>query len=311
MIDILMATYNGEQYLEEQLDSILQQSYQNWTLIIRDDCSKDNTVEIIKKYQQQYPEKIVLLQAESPSGSAQNNFFELIRYERMYRDAEYIMFSDQDDVWLFEKIQHTLNCMKKVGQQYAEELPLLVHTDLKVVDAALNEISPSLFAMQNMDYRLDKFNNILVQNVVAGCTMMVNRALLSYLDTIPKNAIMHDMWLALIASAFGKIGFVEQTTMLYRQHGKNASGAKDVNSLRYFIWEICRGKKIHSILVTYYRQASEFCRVYEGFLTDEQKTMLKAYASLEKKGIIKKYCIIKKYKLFKKGMVRKIGQILC
>ena len=112
MIDILMATYNGETYLREQIDSILRQSNTDWRLIIRDDCSTDSTVRIIQEYQAQYPDKFVLIQADTPSGSAQNNFFQLIRYWQQHGGAEYVMFADQDDVWLRNKIQITLYNMK-------------------------------------------------------------------------------------------------------------------------------------------------------------------------------------------------------
>ena len=108
MIDILMATYNGEKFLRPQLDSILQQSNQDWQLVIRDDCSTDRTVEVIKEYQLLRPEQIRLIQAEQPSGSAQNNFFQLLQYS----SAEYTMFADQDDVWLPQKIQLTLDKMQ-------------------------------------------------------------------------------------------------------------------------------------------------------------------------------------------------------
>lgn len=310
MVDILMATYNGENYLKEQLDSIFQQSYQDWVLVIRDDCSKDKTVEIIKRYQRLYPGKIVLLQAERPSGSAQNNFFELIRYERVHRDADYIMFSDQDDVWLPEKIRYTLKYMKKMEQKYTEKLPMLVHTDLKVVDTVLNERSPSLFILQSMDYKRNQLNHIVVQNIVTGCTMMVNRSLIIYLDKIPKKSVMHDMWMALIAAAFGKIGFVKEPTMLYRQHGKNVNGAKNVNAWSHFVWRVFGAKEIHSILVTYYRQAAEFNEMYKSQLQKEQSEMLKAYASLENQRIWGKILILRKYNLFKKELVRKLGQIL-
>lgn len=103
MIDILMATYNGEKYLRPQLDSILRQSNTDWRLIIRDDCSTDNTVQIIREYQQQYPDKFILVQADAPSGSAQNNFFQLIKYWQQHGTADYVMFADQDDVWLQKK----------------------------------------------------------------------------------------------------------------------------------------------------------------------------------------------------------------
>ena len=229
MIDILMATYNGERYIEQQLESIINQSETNWRLLVRDDCSQDKTRQIIQKYQIKYPEKIILVPSTEPSGSAMNNFFQLLDYA----ENEYIMFADQDDVWKPDKITLTLNEMHKMETQYGKETPLLVHTDLCVVDEKLNTINPSIFTMQAMDYRRDKLNNLLATNIVTGCTMLFNQALLKLLAEKPETAVMHDMWIALVAAAFGKIGFVNKATMLYRQHGMNVNGIKDVRSFNY------------------------------------------------------------------------------
>lgn len=306
MIDILMATYNGEKYLRPQLDSILQQSNQEWRLIIRDDCSTDRTVQIIKEYQLLRPEQIVLLQAEQPSGSAQNNFFQLLQYS----EAEYIMFADQDDVWLKNKVQLTLDKMQQLEQQYGNDVSLLVHTDLAVVDERLRTINPSLFAMQNMSAERKQLNNILVQNIVTGCTMMINRSLLQLITTVPQYAVMHDMWLALVAAAFGQIGFISKATMLYRQHGNNANGAKNVKTLRYLLWKLTGAKEIHQGLVKQYRQVAEFLEIYQDLLSAEQQQMLQAYSLLEHQPIWKKYKTLKKYHLYKKGIIRVLGQIL-
>ena len=310
MIDILMATYNGEKYLCEQLDSILRQSNKNWRLIIRDDCSTDNTVTIIQEYQAQYPDKVVLIQADSPSGSAQNNFFQLIKYWQQHGDANYIMFADQDDVWMQNKIQRTLHHMQMLEQHYGRNIPLLVHTDLMVVDTELNVINPSMFAMQNMDANRNQLNHILVQNIVTGCTMMVNKPLLDMVAEIPQHAIMHDMWLALIAAAFGQIDFVDEAAILYRQHGNNANGAKNVRTLRYFLWKLIGAKEIHHGLIKQYRQADELLNLYGTMLDEQQQNMLQAYGAMESYNIMQKYRVLKNYKLYKKGLIRKLGQIL-
>lgn len=310
MIDILMATYNGEKYLRAQLDSILRQSNTNWRLIIRDDCSTDNTVQIIQEYQVQYPNQFVLLQADAPSGSAQNNFFQLIKYWQQHGNSNHIMFADQDDVWLPNKIQLTLHHMQLLEQQHSREIPLLVHSDLMVVDEDLNILNNSLFDMHNMDAQRNKLNNILVQNIVTGCTMMVNKPLLNMVTDIPLQIVMHDMWLALIATAFGYIGYIEQATMLYRQHGRNVMGARNMKSLLYTLRKMRQLKEIHIELVKQYKQANEFFNIYNLRLSAEQQNMLQAYAELENGNIVQKAIVLTKYRLYKKGFVRKLGQIL-
>ncbi len=306
MIDILMATYNGERYLAQQIESILGQSFTEWRLIIRDDCSCDNTLSILKKYQLKYPSKITIIPSQHPSGSAMNNFFKLLEHT----NSEYVMFSDQDDVWNNDKIEITLTKMKEMEQQYGKNTPLLVHTDLCVVDDNLNVINPSLFAMQDMDYKRDKLNNLLATNIVTGCTMMMNIALIKLLSEKPRVAVMHDMWIALVAAAFGKIGFVNETTVLYRQHGKNANGAKNVNSFYYMKNKLIHLNCVRDFLILQYKQAKEFLRIYHKLLSQEQFSLLLTYSEFANKNWFEKTYALFKYKLNKKGIIRVLGQIL-
>lgn len=305
MIDILMATYNGEKFIKEQMDSIISQSYSDWRLIISDDCSKDGTVSIVKKYQKQYPDKILLFGNDVPSGSAQNNFFNAIKYAT----SDYVMFSDQDDVWLPDKIENTFNKMIEMEKEYGKNTPVLIHTDLKVVDRNLKTINDSLFKMMNMDSNRCAFNNLLVQNIVIGCTVMGNRALFNYLKKVPKNAVMHDMWIALIASAFGVIGFVDKSTILYRQHGNNSVGAKDTKSLNYVLNKISDIPKVRNSLAKQYKQAEEFREIYKDMLSTLQLDILGSYSSFGEKNCIEKYRELKKYKLHKKNKLHVLGQV--
>ena len=143
MITVLLAVYNGEKYLKEQIESILNQSVKDVKIVIRDDGSTDNSGEIITSYCNEFPDKISCIKGEA-TGSAQKNFAELLKN----CDSDYIMFSDQDDVWLCDKIEKTYNAMVKAEQN--SQTPVLVHTDLKVVDDKLCEISPSFFDFQKL-----------------------------------------------------------------------------------------------------------------------------------------------------------------
>ena len=136
MIDILMATYNGGKYISEQINSILNQTYKEWTLYIRDDGSKDNTVDIIDDYCKKYPGKIIRIKDDKLGLGAKLNFSELMKYSK----SNYCMFADQDDVWLNTKIEDTMNKMIEAENIHGKETPILVHTDLKVVDGNLNII---------------------------------------------------------------------------------------------------------------------------------------------------------------------------
>lgn len=301
-----MATYNGEKYVAEQIDSILNQTNSDWVLIIQDDCSTDSTAEIALKYARRFPKKIKLIERKTPSGSAKNNFFSMLSLSK----AEYCMTCDQDDVWLPEKIEVTLKAMRQMEETHGVNVPLLVHTDLKVVDERLNVLSDSLCKSQDLSPDRDEFHQILVQNIVTGCTMMVNKTLLAYIKEIPKYAIMHDWWLALVASAFGHISFINAPTILYRQHGANQVGAKDAHSFSYN-WARFRDRvAAKTVLRDAYVQAGEFFEIYNGLLDDGTKQMLQGYSTLAERRKLARIYTLLKYRLLKNNLVRKIAQLI-
>lgn len=238
MIQILMAVYNNQPYLKEQLDSILSQIGPDFSLIIRDDCSTDDSLALLQEYQKKYPEKIKLFLAPKNEG-AKKNFSSLAELA----DADYIMFSDGDDVWLPGKIQNTFDEMKSFESKFGSHHPLLIHTDLKVVDSYLNSQSESFWHYSCLDpIEGISLNRLLVSNVVTGCTIMINRKLLEKALPFPFESVMHDWWLGLVAATFGKIGHLSQPTILYRQHNKNVLGAENLRDYRVIF------KKIFSFL---------------------------------------------------------------
>ena len=169
-ISVIMSVYNGEKYLEEQLTSIAEQTYTEWHLIIRDDCSEDASLQIAESFRDKYPKgKVDVYKNRSASGSAKNNFFRLIQDTA----AEYVMFCDQDDVWLSDKIEKTLKTMRQQEiKNGTKHVPVLVHSDLYVVDEHLNMVSASLQKYQKLPKK-SEVNRLLIQNHVTGCTMMV------------------------------------------------------------------------------------------------------------------------------------------
>ncbi|QEA54178.1 glycosyltransferase family 2 protein [Loigolactobacillus coryniformis] len=226
-IAILLSTYNGAEYLAEQISSIIQQTYANWQLFIRDDGSTDQTTQIIQKYQKMNQHIIFLNESHIENLGVKRSFMELLAVTQ----ADYYMFCDQDDVWLPEKIQLTLNEMLKNRDK---EVPRLVHTDLMVVDQDLQPQRP----MFGRDFQ-DNFRDVLYSNSVTGCTVMINetlRQLLLKQPFDPKQIVMHDWWFALVAAAFGEIAYLAEPTILYRQHGNNTFGAdvKGFQRLRRF-----------------------------------------------------------------------------
>lgn len=306
MITILLAACNGEKHIAEQIESVLSQTCGNWKLIVQDDCSEDRTCEIVEKYALKHTDRIILKKRNTPSGSARNNFVSMLKYA----GSGYIMTCDQDDAWLPDKIEVTMDKMREIEEKAGHERPVLVHTDLKVADEKLNVLADSLIKFQKLDSRRDKLNNLLVQNMVTGCTMMANRALAEKVQNVPEQAIIHDWWFALVASAFGHIGYVDKPTVLYRQHAGNEIGAKDVNSISYKIKRMLAFKQARSLLAATYAQAESFLRAYEGQLEEKQKEIIKAYLSIPGANKAEKIKIISGYDFWKTGFFRRCGQII-
>ena len=296
-IDILLASFNGSQFIESQLDSIFGQTYQNIHVIIRDDFSTDNTRKILEDYAGRFPEKMTVVLSETRLG-VKGNFSCLMSHSR----SPYVMFSDQDDVWHPDKAAATLEKMTRIEKQSSPETPLLVHTDLRVVDKDLRILADSFWKYTGIDpKKMTSLNRLLMQNRVTGCTVMINRPLLSLAAPIPKECAMHDWWLALVAATFGRIEALPQATMDYRQHGSNALGASKFLSVDYFK----RGlKKLRSPEKAKHMQAKEMLTRYQDLLNLDQKRMLLAFQRLSKASFLEKTVLILKQGFFKSGFLR-------
>ena len=224
-IVILLGTYNGEPYIEEQIKSIQDQTRQNWTLFIRDDGSTDNTVRILNSYQQEDNRIRVIVDKKSNLGTC-GNFNELCK-AALKTDVETLLFCDQDDVWLPDKIENQVNAIQRIENQYGKGCPILVHSDLSVVDSHLKRIHKSFLAYHGVrNVEKEALGTLLAQNYITACASAFNRSLLKLATPIPDEVLMHDWWFALCAAACGQIGFIETPMTLYRQHHNNTIGAK-------------------------------------------------------------------------------------
>lgn len=223
-VAVLLATFNGEKYLEEQLQSLFNQKMMPNKLIISDDFSTDSTWHILQNWKSRHPEIIELHKNNTSRHGHVGNFAHLCEIAKQTQ-CEYFLFCDQDDVWSPNKIddliQHCTALESQIGR-----VPLLMHSDLAVVDEKLNMISPSFFAHQKLpNPNLHSMPKFLIQNVVTGCTTLINRALLSKATPIPNEVIVHDWWFAIIAHLEGIIGFIDKPLVEYRQHSYNSIGA--------------------------------------------------------------------------------------
>jgi len=306
-IEILLATYNGERYLEAQISSILEQSNQDFHILIRDDGSTDATPEILDEFAYAHPEQIRLCPAETNRKGAVKNFSALLEAST----ADYLMFCDQDDIWLPDKIDITYHKIKDTEILTEAETPILVHTDLRVVDSELHILHTSFLQYARLNPARTAIQQLLIQNVVTGSTVMFNRPLANLAAPIPENARMHDWWLALAASCFGQIVMIDEPTALYRQHAENVLGAKAYN-FKYLgrkFGETLQ-MKTGTILAENYIQAEAFLNRYAPRLNPQEKQILRAFIELQTQPYLQRRLTLLKYGFTKGRFAQNLGLFL-
>ncbi len=219
LISIAMATYNGEKYLKEQLESIYNQTYKNIEVIVTDDCSVDKTVEILEQYAKSCGLKYIV--NEKNLGFVKN-------FEKVLSlcNGDYIALADQDDIWCKDKIEILL---KNISGH------LMVHSDAMLIDDK-GEIIEESFTKQNKKKVYQTVQDYLFINNVTGCTCMIDKTLLKKALPIPSKFGVHDYWLAVIASTQDSIAYVDKPLVKYRQHDDNQIGALEkIPSLKHFL----------------------------------------------------------------------------
>ncbi len=280
-IVILLSVYNGEKFLAAQLDSLLAQTYQNFIVLIRDDGSNDESFDLVSRYAKNHPDKFFVLPRDGINYGASGGFSTLMQYAlkhavQLGAAPLYMMFCDQDDSWFKAKIEIQLTALL-AAQQDNPGLPLLVHSDLEVVSEQGELIAPSLIAFQGLEIQRNRFPNLVISNLVTGCTAMINQALAEKCMPVPETAIMHDWWLAMTCAAFGKLVFLDQPLIHYRQHQNNTIGAKEFTKLtpvsRSF-WQKVFATKANGHLVEVGIQAAAFKRRFGRELALRNKVAL-------------------------------------
>ena len=327
-IHIILATYNGEQYLRRQLDSILQ-SYEDFCLHIFDDGSTDATAEILQEYQTMCPNRIKV-QFNAQNLGCTRNFlnglktaYEEIKAEDAMAESgatddisgkqhasarHYFMFCDQDDIWYPEKLSITQKAMRKLEKKYGSDIPLLVFTDAVVTDADGKEIAPSFIAQNKLNPYAVSTARILTENKCIGCTSMMNETLVKLLTEVPQAARFHDWWMALLATSFGRMSYLNRKTLSYCQHGNNVVGVQKFTS--YVKQRLFSLKKQKEMLLATQQQAAEFLTIYGDVLTEEKAETIEIFATLSEQSFMKRRVSIIKYGFFKTGLVRNIGLLL-
>jgi glycosyltransferase involved in cell wall biosynthesis len=215
-VAILMCTYNGENFLEEQLDSIETQDYKNWTLFVNDDGSKDATLKILKAYQKKWGAKKLVIRRGPQKGFCQN-FLQIINDKKINADLYFL--SDQDDVWMPHKLNHTL---KKISKLDAAK-PLLYCARTTYVSSDAKKI----LGHSDLFLKPPSFKNALIQSIAGGNTMAFNNPLKKVMQKYPRvDVVSHDWWLYILNELVGgKTLYDSESTILYRQHARSLIGA--------------------------------------------------------------------------------------
>ncbi|HEM6071569.1 MULTISPECIES: glycosyltransferase family 2 protein [Streptococcus] len=286
-VNILMSTYNGQQFLAEQIRSIQEQSYTDWTLFIRDDGSSDNTKEILKDFEHQDSRIHIIDSDKSDNLGVIKSFHKLVNHDR----ADYYFFSDQDDVWLPNKLELSL----KEAQNYPADLPLMVYMDLKVVNQDLEIMTESMVKSQSHHANTELVQE-LTENTVTGGVAMINHTLAEMWQET-EDILMHDWFLALLASAFGNLVFIDQPGELYRQHSDNVLGARTL-SKRFKKWI-----RPHILFAVYWdliknsqKQARHLLQMP---LSQSNRELIEAFVTIMDKPMLERFRILRKYGLRK------------
>ena len=218
--EIVLATCEGGRFLEEQLDSLRAQSLAPHRLVVVDDASNDDSLSILSQWAKRTDFPVLMQKRNRRQGS-------LATFGQALAAAEtgYVFLCDQDDRWDSDKAEAMLHRMLQFEALHGSKTPLLLHSDLRVMDASGRVNHPSFHRLQNLEPQRVGLLDLAFQNTVTGCATLVNRACLAAALPFPEQAVLHDWWLAMVAAGLGALDYDPVARLSYRQHGRNLVGA--------------------------------------------------------------------------------------
>ena len=277
-IDILMATYNGQKYLVEQLDSIINQTYHNWNLLIRDDNSTDKTLEIIQNYHKK-DKRIKILKDNKGNLGIVRNFEELLKSS----ESEFIMFSDQDDIWVENKLDMYLKMIEKIKNK-----GFMIHSDAILFDKNKSNILKDTFISKKAINR--GLENVFFNYFVQGATILISKEIKNFILPFPKEVYLHDRYIHLISELFFERIFVNKALIYYIQHGDNQIGAK--NTIRELLLKRYFDERDRQLIKIIYNK-------YGSLLTEDKKKLIEEYFKITdiEKNRFNRFLNLKKSKI--------------
>ena len=291
---VVLPTFNGAQFLPEQLASILAQDQVETHIVCRDDGSSDPSAAVLAQWADKHPGRFTLLTQPTGNLGVKRSFSVLLEgaLTLPVHGPTYFALADQDDVWHPNKLATLLTAMQALEAEHPEQ-PALVHSDLRVVDAQRRVIAERMSQYQGLRPERSGFRAQLVSNTLTGCTALMNRALVGLSTPIPEHCVMHDHWISIVASAFGHRRFVPQALVDYRQHSDNAVGAKAQMPNAQYRWptslqriqsnlqllsrhaQAAFNRDHHSIFAAISEQARTFSRTFSQRLSAQQRRGLR------------------------------------
>ena len=301
--DILLSTYNGAAFLPELLGSLEVQTFKGFRLLMRDDSSTDDSLQILSSFAKKAPFECLLLPSSGRLGTIES-FNSLAAAST----APFIMLCDQDDVWLPQKVERSISAIKSFMERRPQGAPALAHCDLRVTDASLIALSDSHWRAQSLDAQTRvSLPKTLMQNSVTGCASIFNRALAKAAFPVPQDAIMHDWFLAIAAAAFDGICPIPENLILYRQHRSNSMGATDFSDPFSLARLLMKKSKTPRLGIDRpFIQAQAALHSIRG-LTPESKAILERFASIPRLGWIERRRALLSGGFLKSGILRNLG----
>jgi len=289
LIDILMSTYNGDKYLENQILSLQQQTHKNWRLFIRDDGSTDSTQEIIAHCCQN-DERIERIEDDMGNLGVAKSFFQLLQYST----AEYVIFCDQDDIWLEKKLELLL---KAAIEHLDMDLPSMVYCDGYAYSSEKGIILSNSISHLHAD-NLQEF--LFFNSGYQGCSILFNQKLATMAKQYDKAFYMHDDIVSLIGHTFGQVYFLPVPLMLYRQHEHNATGRTQLKKWDT-LYQFFR-RNAYVLSKVHYEEKKIFFDHYQDQMRLEDRTLFQAYLRFPSLPLWKRFMLILHYRFSMGGM---------
>jgi glycosyltransferase involved in cell wall biosynthesis len=302
MIDIILASYNGSRYIGQQIDSILAQTCSEWRLLIRDDGSSDDTVRICQDYAFRHPERIRLLTDSRGRLHVTGNFSELLSQSQ----GDYVMFCDQDDVWLPRKIEKTLAAMRDLETEHGASAPALAHTDSQIVDENLQWIAPSLMRYCHRKPN-PTLNRLCMELPITGHTVMINRPLKELGGGIPEAFGSWDWWFPLVAVVFGHIRFVDEPLVLWRRHARTVTATRSHTLSSYLSRSLAQ---YHKTVFISCQQCEIFYERFGPRLSPKHQAFFASVSRIRRSNWAMRRFLIIRHRLFKTGFLKTLGVLI-